>query len=190
MARNKGGGSKHKKGKSLGQVETLLLRSEEDNEFYAHVIKAYGNGQFGVRLVVSDANAQLTLTPNEYRGRISGRMRKNKRRNFVNKDDFVLISKRDYEKDKVDILHVYRPEAMRKLVKMGHLPDIERVGCGDTKEATTAFEFSDEVEGAPNLVGGGTDADGSVASAGGSTLPTEPLQAPAADEWEVSIDDI
>ena len=63
MARNKGGGSKHKKGKSLGQVETLLLRSEEDREFYAHVIKAYGNGQFGVRLVVSDANAQLALTP-------------------------------------------------------------------------------------------------------------------------------
>ena len=189
MARNKGGGSKHKKGKNLGQVETLLLRSEDDREFYAHIIKVYGNGQFGVRLVVSDANAQLALTPKEYRGRISGRMRKQKRRNFVNKDDFVLISKRDFEEDKVDILHVYRPEAMRKLVKMGHLPDIERVGCGDVKETTTAFEFSDEVEGAPDLVGR-TNADELAASGGGSALPTEQLQAPAADEWEVSIDDI
>lgn len=189
MARNKGGGSKHKKGKSLGQVETLLLRSEEDREFYAHVLKAYGNGQFGVRLVVSDANAQLTLTPKEYRGRISGRMRKQKRRNFVNKDDFVLISKRDFEEDKVDILHVYRPEAMRKLVKMGHLPDIERVGCGDVKEATTAFEFSDEL-GEPSGSGDGSEA-ASHATAGGSALPADAAgQAPVEDDWEVSIDDI
>ena len=189
MARNKGGGSKHKKGKSLGQVETLLLRSEEDREFYAHVLKAYGNGQFGVRLVVSDANAQLTLTPKEYRGRISGRMRKQKRRNFVNKDDFVLISKRDFEEDKVDILHVYRPEAMRKLVKMGHLPDIERVGCGDVKEATTAFEFSDEL-GEPSDSGDGSEA-ASHATAGSSALPADAAgQAPVEDDWEVSIDDI
>ncbi len=110
------------------------------------------DGRHHINLAVAwqhKPNAQLALTPKEYRGRISGRMRKQKRRNFVNKDDFVLISKRDFEEDKVDILHVYRPEAMRKLVKMGHLPDIERVGCGDVKEATTAFEFSDEVEGAP-----------------------------------------
>ena len=76
---------------------------------------------------------------------------------------------------------------MRKLVKMGHLPDVERVGCGDVKETTTAFEFSDEIEGAPDLVGGGTNTDGSSASGGAST---EPLQTPDADEWEVSIDDI
>ena len=93
MARNKGGGSKHKKGKNTQQVETLLLRSENaaDNEFYAHVIKPYGNGQFGVHLVVSDGDKLLSLTEKEYRGRLSGRMRKQKRRNFVNKDDFVLM---------------------------------------------------------------------------------------------------
>ena len=49
-------------------------------------------------------------------------------------------------------------------------------------------QWSDEVEGAPDLVGGGGDS--SAASGGGSALSTEPLQAPAADEWEVSIDDI
>lgn len=185
MARNKGGGSKHKKGKNTQQVETLLLRSDNtsDNEYYAHVIKPYGNGQFGVRLVVSDGDKLLSLTEKEYRGRLSGRMRKQKRRNFVNKDDFVLISKRDFEENKVDILHVYRPEGVRKLIKMGHLPDIERVGCGDVTETKTAFEFSDEVESTPTL---------KSVHIPSSSEPDEALTnvVDDADEWTVSIDDI
>ena len=190
MGKNNGGGSKYKRGKkNVIQNDTVLLRSVEDNEFYAHVMKVYGNGQCGVQLVAADANQILALSDKEYRGRISGRMRRFKRRNFVNKDDFVLVAKRDYEEDKVDIIHVYRPEAVRKLVKMGHLPDIERVGCGDMETSKSAFEFSDE--GATGATAAST-ATTSGADASDAPLVPAPttFEAPPSNDWEVDIDEI
>lgn len=189
MGKNKGGGSKHKRGKkNMIQNDTVLLRSVEDNEYYAHVMKVYGNGQCGVQLVAADANQILALSDKEYRGRISGRMRRFKRRNFVNKDDFVLVAKRDYEEDKVDIIHVYRPEAVRKLVKMGHLPDIERVGCGDMETSTSAFEFSDEGATVETTVPTSGSEASNVSLAPAPAPAT--FEAPPSNDWEVDIDEI
>ena len=193
MVKNKGGGNRHKKSKNhIVQNDTIEFLSDSHDEHYALVIKPYGNGQFGVNLVVSDANGKPVLTTKEYRGRLSGRMRKQKRRNFVRKDDFVLISKRSFEEDKVDIIHVYRPSDVRTLTKMGKIPDVERVGCmDDGTNFKSAFEFSDDVASSVNT---GTPNDTTQVSANNGVPPKENRPTKQSndttDEWEISIDDI
>ena len=52
-------------------------------------------------------------------------MKRQKWRNFVAPNDYVLVSKRDFQAEdnnKVDIIMKYSPEAMRKLRNMNEIP--------------------------------------------------------------------
>jgi translation initiation factor 1A len=42
---------------------------------------------------------------------------------WVNNGDLVLVSLRDYQDNKCDIIHVYSPEDARRLKAKGELPD-------------------------------------------------------------------
>lgn len=148
MVRNLRGGSKHKKAKS-GQPSTsekVVLRDESVGEYYAYVSKAYGSGHFGVHAVYSNEEGLLKLSEKEYQGRVSGRMRKQKYRNFVRPNDLVLISKREFQTndDKVDIIHVYKDNALHKLIRMGHVPQIENLKANDGDSINNTIIFSNE----------------------------------------------
>lgn len=176
MVKNTKGGSRHRKAKNYGsQNEKVIMRDESLNEHYAYVSRAYGNGQFGVHLVEQGVDAVQNLTDKEYRGRISGKMRKRKSGNFVRANDLVLISKRDFQTndDKVDIIHVYKHDVVKKLGKMGHVPIIENLqdASNDGLANTVVFAYDDDEP---------TD-----------TLPNEASTATAVTtDWEIDVEDI
>ena len=98
MPKNVKGGSKHKKMKNNSNSDEitqsdLILKSGKEQD-YGKVEKILGNGRFS--LLCNDKIIRL--------GIIRGKMRK---RNWVNMGSIVLYSIREYEKDKVDIIHVY-----------------------------------------------------------------------------------
>lgn len=106
MPKNVKGGSKHKKMKNNSNSDEitqndLILKSGKEQD-YGKVEKILGNGRFS--LLCNDKIIRL--------GIIRGNMRK---RNWVNMGNIVLYSIREYEKDKVDIIHVYNNNILKML---------------------------------------------------------------------------
>jgi initiation factor 1A len=106
MPKNVKGGSKHKKMKNNSNSDEitqsdLILKSGKEQD-YGKIEKILGNGRFN--LLCNDKITRL--------GIIRGKMRK---RNWVNMGSIVLYSTRDYEKDKVDIIHVYSNTVLKML---------------------------------------------------------------------------
>ena len=95
MPKNTKGGSKHKKQKNvnINNDENYILK-DSDEQDYGKVIKLLGNCR--VRLLCNDKIERIGL--------IRGSMKK---KQWVNLDNIVLYSKREYENDKVDIIFVY-----------------------------------------------------------------------------------
>ena len=179
MVQNKKGGSRFKKAKKYGsQNEKIIMRDENLNEHYAYVSRAYGNGQFGIFLVEQNSEGMHSLTEKEFRGRLSGKMRRRKSSNFVRANDLVLISKRDFQTndEKVDILHVYKHDVVKKLAKMGHVPIIENLQDAVTNDGhTVVFAYDDDAE--------ETNEEASISATSNET------SAPASD-WQIDVDDI
>ena len=73
-------------------------------------------------------------------------MRKQKYRNFVRSNDLVLIAKREFQTndEKVDIIHVYKDNALRKLIRMGHVPQIESIQDNDAATINNSIVFMNE----------------------------------------------
>lgn len=71
-------------------------------------------------------------------GIIRNKLRKGKA-NRIKVDDIVLVSKRDFQDDKADIIHVYTMEDVIKLRRMGEIPDAEKEYIDDIFE----FERND-----------------------------------------------
>ena len=112
MPKNVKGGSKHKKMKNTSNNDEikesdLILKSGSEQD-YGKVEKILGNGRFNI--LCNDKVTRL--------GIIRGKMRK---REWVNMGSIVLYSNRDYEKDKVDILHVYSSDALKMLEKKNEI---------------------------------------------------------------------
>ena len=106
MPKNVKGGSKHKKMKNNSNNDEitqndLILKSGKEQD-YGKIEKILGNGRF--ELLCNDKIKRL--------GIIRGKMRK---RNWVNMGSIVLYSIREYEKDKVDIIHVYNLQVLKML---------------------------------------------------------------------------
>lgn len=106
MPKNVKGGNKHKKMKNNSNSDEitqndLILKSGNEQD-YGKIEKILGNGRFN--LLCNDKITRL--------GIIRGKMRK---RNWVNMGSIVLYSIREYEKDKVDIIHVYSNSVLKML---------------------------------------------------------------------------
>ena len=106
MPKNVKGGNKHKKMKNNSNSDEitqndLILKSGKEQD-YGKIEKILGNGRFN--LLCNDKITRL--------GIIRGKMRK---RNWVNMGSIVLYSIREYEKDKVDIIHVYSNSVLKML---------------------------------------------------------------------------
>lgn len=171
MPKNKKGGARFKKGVNNSGVqieEKIVTRSITDNEYYAKVDKPLGSGRFMLRLVLkaSDHDRPI-LSSMSYMGILPGRLKRQKWKNFVAENDYVLIAKREFQSDdnqKVDIIMKYTPEATRKLSNMNEIPSV-----GDENHEDTAFCMEDETL-LPN-----TD---------------ETQQQNAQSNWDISFDEI
>ena len=110
MPNNKGG-KKYKRNKNVAQEnKTTRLKDENDSQEYAQITKAFGNCRFDV--MCFDGKSRLAT--------MCGKMRK---RVFVNQGELVLVSLRDWQDSKCDIIEKYNPNDVQKLKKMKCIPD-------------------------------------------------------------------
>jgi len=111
MPKNKGAGGKgFKRRANTGSTFRRNIIFKEDGQEYAQVEKMLGCG-----------NVECRCFDNVTRlGKIRGKMLK---RVWINKDDIVLVGLRDFEDDKVDIIHKYNEDEVRNLKAVGEIPD-------------------------------------------------------------------
>jgi initiation factor 1A len=84
---------------------------DEEYEEYAYVIKILGN----CRVIV------ISNSGNKNIGIIRGSLRKFNKRILIEKSDIVVISKREYQSGKVDIVHKFNSEQCNYLIKENKL---------------------------------------------------------------------
>lgn len=141
MGKNIKGGKKHKKTKDDGDsgndLKNIIFK-EVDQE-YGQVTALLGNCR--LRLNCIDGKIRL--------GKIRGAIRK---KMWISMNDVVLVSLRDFEDDKCDVLYAYKAPEVKYLQKLGELPfsiKIDKDG-DDVVEGDIGVEFgvesSDEEE--------------------------------------------
>ena len=84
---------------------------DKENEEYAIVTKLLGNCRVSV----------VTNSGNECIGIIRGSLRKFSKRILIEKADIVVVSIRDYQNSKVDIVHKFNREQIQLLIKEKNL---------------------------------------------------------------------
>ena len=138
---NKGkGGKKHRRGKNTTQE--LKVDLPDEFQFFGYVTKILGNRQVSLDYYVP-IRCEKTIkiidwTKNSTIGSIRGKMRK---RVFVNLGDIVLVTERDFDANKVDIIEKYQPSQMSYLNRYVELPPINELsGGGDIH-----FEYEEDV---------------------------------------------
>ena len=100
------------------QKRELVLKEEEQD--YATVIKPLGMGRMAIQC--QDGSTRM--------GVICGRMRRGGA-NRINVGDIVLVSTREFEDGKVDIIGKYTQDEAKKLVKEGHMKAMTSVKHDD-----------------------------------------------------------
>ena len=157
MPKNTKGGKKGRRGKN--EVEERYFEQKEEGQAYALVTQYYGNGRVEVNCFIekkpdekSDENKESNNQPVEKEfenqkklGIIRGTMRRRKYKNNVTMGSVVIVGIRDFEDGKCDIMHVYNNDEVRKLRRMGEIPNVA-VESGSNGELVEedAIEFFGE----------------------------------------------
>ena len=105
---------------------------------YAQVVKMLGNGR--CECFCFDGVTRL--------GHIRGKMRK---KVWITAGDMVLVGKRDFQDEKVDIVHKYTADEARNLKQYGELPETARINetavdmamAGDDEDDDIGIDFDD-----------------------------------------------
>jgi len=103
-----------KKYKTFNQQKKDNYDIDPEYEELAYVKKLLGN----CRLLVITASGSETI------GVIRGKFRKFNTRVLFEVGDIIVISKRDYQDSKVDIVHKYNSEQVQYLIKEGKLTNV------------------------------------------------------------------
>jgi translation initiation factor 1A len=105
MPRNQGiGGNKRRKGKKNATYsinKNDLIKKDED-QMYARVIALLGNGRLNA--LCDDGETRMC--------KIRGKMMK---KDFIKTDGIILVSRRDYQDNKADVIHKYNDEEVKVL---------------------------------------------------------------------------
>lgn len=131
MPKPKGNGGKNRRrGKGDGEESKRELEFKEDGQEYAQVVKMLGNGR--CECYCYDGVTRL--------GHIRGKMRK---KVWITTGDIVLCGKREFQDEKVDIIHKYSADEARNLKQYGELPDSARINETAVDMANTTAEEDD-----------------------------------------------
>ena len=140
MPKNTGmGGNKRKRGKKQVQ-EDRELQYKGESEEYAQVIKILGDGRF--ECTCADGIKRIA--------HVRGKMRK---RIWIANGDIILVSLRDFEPEKCDVVEKYKEKEVAKLKKAGEIPEsMVLPSSSETEEKEINDEngdivFEDQVEG-------------------------------------------
>ena len=104
------GGNKRKKGKKQQTQEDRELAYKGESEEYAQVIKLLGDGRFECNC--ADGVKRIA--------HVRGKMRK---RIWIANGDIILVSLRDFEPEKCDVVEKYKEKEVAKLKKAGEIPE-------------------------------------------------------------------
>ncbi|PVU99497.1 hypothetical protein BB559_000666 [Furculomyces boomerangus] len=137
MPKNKGkGGKNRRRGKNETEGEKRELVFKEEGQDYAQVIKMLGSGR--LEALSFDGVKRLA--------HIRGKMRK---KVWVNQGDIVLISLRDFQDEKADVILKYNADEARLLKQYGELPENAKINETDTfgpEDEEVDFDFEiDEI---------------------------------------------
>ena len=115
---------------SLPDKKELLIK--EDGQEYAKVLKMLGNGRLSAYCY--DGIERMC----HIRGKL-------KKKVWIGVNDIILISLRDFQDGKADILSKYSDQDIRQLVKMGELPNTPTTENSKEEETEdySAFDFED-----------------------------------------------
>ena len=103
----------HKKSRGHRQEKKREMVYPEEGQEYGFVQDMLGNGR--VSVYCQDGNKRM--------GRICGSMRKYKKKTIIQMGDIILISRRDYEDTKVDVVYKYTYEEANYLSYRNELPE-------------------------------------------------------------------
>ena len=132
MPKNTGmGGNKRKKGKKQVQ-EDRELQYKGESEEYAQVIKILGDGRFECNC--ADGVKRIA--------HVRGKMRK---RIWIANGDIILVSLRDFEPEKCDVVEKYKEKEVAKLKKAGEIPDSMVLPSAEAEEKEVNDDYGDIV---------------------------------------------
>ncbi|KAG2164656.1 hypothetical protein JADG_004395 [Aureobasidium aubasidani] len=139
MPKNKGkGGKNRRRGKNENDNEKRELTFKEEGQAdateYAQVVKMLGNGRLEAQCF--DGEKRL--------GHIRGKLRK---KVWINQGDIILLSLRDYQDEKGDVILKYNADEARSLKAYGELPESAKINETDTyggEEEGIGFDFGED----------------------------------------------
>ena len=147
---NKGnGGKKHRRGKKT--VSDVKPELPDEGQYFAYVTKILGSGRVSldyykpiyIKTEEKDENKDdLSKCEIEWKkissmGVIRGKMM---RRVYVNLNDLVLVSEREFDDKKVDIIEKYNTDQIPYLKKNSEMTTINELNGGD------GIEFGEEID--------------------------------------------
>ena len=106
-----------KKGGTTGHEKTRDMEFKQDMEEYAKVTSLMGDRKIGVRL--PDGSESIGIIPGKFR---KGR---GKRQGvWISVDDVVLVSHRDFQVGKMDVIYKYTDGEIKNLIQYSEIPEI------------------------------------------------------------------
>ncbi|KAI1796974.1 eukaryotic translation initiation factor 1A [Ganoderma leucocontextum] len=130
------GGKNRRRGKNENDDDKRELVFREDGQEYAQVTKMLGNGR--LEAMCFDGEKRLA--------HIRGKMRK---KVWINQGDIILLSLRDFQDDKADVIVKYTADEARSLKAYGELPENAKINETETfgeEDGECTFEFGEDEE--------------------------------------------
>ena len=151
------GGKGYKKKKAGGaEFDRKPLEFAETGQKYALVTKMlggcrvecklYGGGSIGTGSKTGNSgNGGVGGASGMAIGVIRGAMRK---KVYINPNDVIIVSVRDFETDKVDVIHKYSNDEVRELIKLKEIPsNIHDDNISGDGKVEAQIDFADSDDG-------------------------------------------
>jgi len=120
---------KGKNAKNKGQgTDKRKLEYKDDMQEYALVTKMLGDRR--MQVLLPDKSLNLAMIPGRFRKRC-----------WMKPGDVVIISFREYQVDKLDVVYKYNDEETRKLVNLHEIPPSFLDGSGVVEDDDDACAF-------------------------------------------------
>ena len=134
---NTKGGKKHKRNKKQNDFIEKALRLKEEDQEYAQITNCLGNCRFTV--MCFDGKERLATMCGSMRGR-----------KFINQNNIVLVSLREWQDEKCDIIDNYSDNHTKKLKSKGLVPDSIKLDSDkpndlDIDDDNMGFVFSTDI---------------------------------------------
>jgi|TARA_B110001469_G_C9592105_1_gene293829 translation initiation factor 1A len=133
------GGKKHRRGKNISSDNNAVIPDE--HQYFAYVTKILGSGRVSLDYYIPKFNDKtneiIDWIVQTKIGVIRGKMM---RRVYVNLNDIVLVSEREFEDSKVDIIEKYQMTQIPYLKKYANFPPMNEISNNDVE-----FDFEGEL---------------------------------------------